>query len=130
MQSFSHINAFAHTPLLQEPKKARLWGGRFRTDTDPVMEKFNNSINFDKRMWAQVSNANACTNARTRSDCLLEHVRSFCTSIETSSCSAAASTETCAADVCHGGLIYRHCWAAILAAAASASVVEQQPRVL
>ncbi|KAG5184655.1 argininosuccinate lyase [Tribonema minus] len=39
--------------LSQEPKKARLWGGRFRTDTDPVMEKFNNSINFDRRMWAQ-----------------------------------------------------------------------------
>lgn len=32
----------------QEGKKARLWGGRFRTDTDPVMEKFNDSLRFDR----------------------------------------------------------------------------------
>lgn len=31
------------------PKK--LWGGRFRGGTDPVMEKFNNSISYDRRMW-------------------------------------------------------------------------------
>mmetsp|Transcript_42711 Transcript_42711/g.69659 ORF Transcript_42711/g.69659 Transcript_42711/m.69659 type:complete len:130 (-) Transcript_42711:2-391(-) len=36
-----------------KPKKARLWGGRFSGDTDPVMEKFNNSIPFDKIMWKQ-----------------------------------------------------------------------------
>mmetsp|Transcript_10438 Transcript_10438/g.31394 ORF Transcript_10438/g.31394 Transcript_10438/m.31394 type:complete len:488 (-) Transcript_10438:1191-2654(-) len=35
------------------PKKAKLWGGRFRGDTDPVMEKFNNSLRFDKRMWEE-----------------------------------------------------------------------------
>ncbi|XP_003729478.2 argininosuccinate lyase isoform X1 [Strongylocentrotus purpuratus] len=29
----------------------KLWGGRFTGDTDPVMEKFNASIEFDKRMW-------------------------------------------------------------------------------
>ena len=28
-------------------------GGRFRGGTDPIMEKFNESINFDKRMWSQ-----------------------------------------------------------------------------
>mmetsp|Transcript_41776 Transcript_41776/g.87676 ORF Transcript_41776/g.87676 Transcript_41776/m.87676 type:complete len:469 (+) Transcript_41776:233-1639(+) len=28
-------------------------GGRFKGGTDPIMEKFNESINFDKRMWAQ-----------------------------------------------------------------------------
>ena len=33
--------------LLQDTKK-RLWGGRFRTDTDPVMEKFNDSLRFDR----------------------------------------------------------------------------------
>ena len=32
-------------------KKAKLWGGRFTGETDPVMEKFNNSINYDKIMW-------------------------------------------------------------------------------
>jgi len=34
-------------------KKAKLWGGRFSGDTDPVMEKFNNSLKFDKLMWKQ-----------------------------------------------------------------------------
>lgn len=28
-------------------------GGRFKGGTDPVMEKFNESISFDKRMWSQ-----------------------------------------------------------------------------
>lgn len=29
----------------------KLWGGRFTGKTDPLMEKFNNSIGFDKRLW-------------------------------------------------------------------------------
>uniref|UniRef100_A0ABM0GIB6 Argininosuccinate lyase-like n=1 Tax=Saccoglossus kowalevskii TaxID=10224 RepID=A0ABM0GIB6_SACKO len=29
----------------------KLWGGRFTGVTDPIMEKFNASIDFDKRMW-------------------------------------------------------------------------------
>ncbi len=28
-------------------------GGRFKGGTDPIMEKFNESMWFDKRMWAQ-----------------------------------------------------------------------------
>jgi len=28
-------------------------GGRFKGGTDPIMEKFNESLSFDKRMWAQ-----------------------------------------------------------------------------
>ncbi|GAB5372318.1 hypothetical protein AAMO2058_001655000 [Amorphochlora amoebiformis] len=31
------------------PKK--LWGGRFTGETDPLMERFNDSIGFDKRLW-------------------------------------------------------------------------------
>eukprot|EP00729_Bicosta_minor_P015076 gene15076-236_t len=31
----------------------KLWGGRFTGETDPVMEAFNASIGFDKRMWKQ-----------------------------------------------------------------------------
>eukprot|EP00036_Acanthoecidae_sp_10tr_P009293 CAMPEP_0182928020 /NCGR_PEP_ID=MMETSP0105_2-20130417/14962_1 /TAXON_ID=81532 ORGANISM="Acanthoeca-like sp., Strain 10tr" /NCGR_SAMPLE_ID=MMETSP0105_2 /ASSEMBLY_ACC=CAM_ASM_000205 /LENGTH=465 /DNA_ID=CAMNT_0025066007 /DNA_START=8 /DNA_END=1405 /DNA_ORIENTATION=+ len=31
----------------------KLWGGRFSGKTDPVMEKFNASIGYDKRMWKQ-----------------------------------------------------------------------------
>jgi argininosuccinate lyase len=29
----------------------KLWGGRFTGATDPLMEKFNASIGFDKRLW-------------------------------------------------------------------------------
>lgn len=29
----------------------KLWGGRFTGRTDPLMEAFNASINFDRRMW-------------------------------------------------------------------------------
>jgi hypothetical protein len=32
---------------------AKLWGGRFSGKTDPIMEKFNASINYDKRMWKE-----------------------------------------------------------------------------
>ena len=32
---------------------AKLWGGRFTGATDPVMEKFNNSIGYDKIMWSE-----------------------------------------------------------------------------
>eukprot|EP01041_Mallomonas_annulata_P004518 gene4518-8974_t len=32
---------------------AKLWGGRFTGKTDPVMEKFNNSIGYDKIMWKE-----------------------------------------------------------------------------
>lgn len=31
----------------------KLWGGRFTGNTDPLMEKFNESLPFDKRMWKQ-----------------------------------------------------------------------------
>jgi argininosuccinate lyase len=32
---------------------SKLWGGRFSGATDPVMEKFNNSMKFDHIMWKQ-----------------------------------------------------------------------------
>lgn len=34
-----------------EPKK--LWGGRFTGATDPLMEKFNESLPFDRRLSAE-----------------------------------------------------------------------------
>ena len=42
-----------------EPKK--LWGGRFTGKTDPLMEKFNESLPFDKRMWAEDIQARAAS---------------------------------------------------------------------
>jgi hypothetical protein len=86
MQALSH-SALARNSL-QEPKKARLWGGRFRTDTDPVMEKFNNSINFDKRMWAQASKLYvyicthiSCTNMRRHTETVLLKCAHFSSSL-------------------------------------------------
>ena len=35
------------------PSAQKLWGGRFSGATDPVMEKFNNSLKFDKCMWRE-----------------------------------------------------------------------------
>jgi hypothetical protein len=29
----------------------KLWGGRFTGETDKLMEKFNDSLPFDKRLW-------------------------------------------------------------------------------
>lgn len=34
------------------PAEKKLWGGRFTGATDPLMEKFNESLPFDKRLWA------------------------------------------------------------------------------
>jgi argininosuccinate lyase len=31
-------------------EKKKLWGGRFSEDIDPLMEKFNESLSFDRRM--------------------------------------------------------------------------------
>lgn len=45
------MQASTATPASTEPKK--LWGGRFTGETDPLMEKFNESLPFDKRMWAE-----------------------------------------------------------------------------
>lgn len=36
-----------------DAQPAKLWGGRFTGKTDPLMEKFNESLPFDKRMWAE-----------------------------------------------------------------------------
>ena len=30
---------------------AKLWGGRFTGSVDPLLEKFNESLSYDKRMW-------------------------------------------------------------------------------
>jgi argininosuccinate lyase len=38
---------------MSKPAAAKLWGGRFSGATDPVMEKFNNSMKFDNIMWKQ-----------------------------------------------------------------------------
>ena len=42
-------------PASQKSSKSgdvkKLWGGRFTGATDPLMESFNQSINFDKRLW-------------------------------------------------------------------------------
>lgn len=37
----------------EEAGTKKLWGGRFTGKTDPLMEKFNESLPVDKRMWAE-----------------------------------------------------------------------------
>lgn len=51
-------------------------GGRFKGGTDPIMEKFNESISFDQRMWSQdirgsiaFAKANALTGIITQAEC-------------------------------------------------------------
>ena len=45
----------SHFSSNQQPAAVgtNLWGGRFTGETDPIMEKFNNSINYDKIMWRE-----------------------------------------------------------------------------
>ncbi|KDN45907.1 putative ARG4-arginosuccinate lyase [Tilletiaria anomala UBC 951] len=33
--------------------KQKLWGGRFTGKTDPLMHEYNQSLSYDRRMWAQ-----------------------------------------------------------------------------
>jgi argininosuccinate lyase len=45
----------------------KLWGGRFESGTDPLMEEFNDSISFDKRLWkADIQGSEAWVRALTR----------------------------------------------------------------
>lgn len=34
-----------------EQAGSKLWGGRFREGVDPVMERFNRSLDYDRIMW-------------------------------------------------------------------------------
>lgn len=34
-------------------EEKKLWGGRFTGATDPLMDKFNESLPLDKRMWRE-----------------------------------------------------------------------------
>lgn len=53
----------------QEDKK--LWGGRFRGKVDPVMDKFNESLSVDQRMWqADLEGSQAYAQALERSGVL------------------------------------------------------------
>ena len=55
----------ASVPDAPAPEK-KLWGGRFTGKTDPLMEKFNESLPFDRRMWAEdirVSHSRECCRA-------------------------------------------------------------------
>lgn len=45
------LQAAAVQEAAQGTKK--LWGGRFTGQTDPLMEKFNESLPFDRRMWQE-----------------------------------------------------------------------------
>jgi argininosuccinate lyase len=49
---------------------AKLWGGRFSGATDPIMEKFNSSIGYDKAMWREdITGSQAYAKALADSRC-------------------------------------------------------------
>ncbi len=51
----------------------KLWGGRFSGATDPLMEQFNASINFDKRMWlADILGSQAYAAALAQADIITQ----------------------------------------------------------
>ena len=37
---------------LSDVKDSKLWGGRFQIGLDPLMEEFNASLKFDKRLYS------------------------------------------------------------------------------
>ncbi|RVD88576.1 uncharacterized protein DFL_002756 [Arthrobotrys flagrans] len=39
--------------MTSQPSKLKLWGGRFTGKTDPLMQMYNESLSYDKRMYAQ-----------------------------------------------------------------------------
>ena len=51
----------------------KLWGGRFTGKTDPLMERFNASIGFDRRLWqADIRGSQAYARALARAGLLSE----------------------------------------------------------
>ncbi|XP_067866413.1 argininosuccinate lyase-like isoform X2 [Heterodontus francisci] len=46
------LHVWSPTLEMAGSEGAKLWGGRFVGSMDPIMEKFNAAIPFDKRMWA------------------------------------------------------------------------------
>lgn len=51
----------------------KLWGGRFTGKTDPLMEEFNASIGFDKRLWkADIQGSQAYARAIARAGIITE----------------------------------------------------------
>ena len=51
----------------------KLWGGRFTGKTDPLMEQFNASIGFDRRLWhADIRGSQAYARALARAGLLTE----------------------------------------------------------
>lgn len=52
----------------------KLWGGRFSGALDPLMEEFNASINFDRRLWlADIRGSQAYARALAAAGLLTEH---------------------------------------------------------
>lgn len=60
------------TPTSPPPApEKKLWGGRFRGKVDPIMDKFNESLSVDKRMWqADLEGSQAYAQALQRSGVL------------------------------------------------------------
>lgn len=56
-------------------EQKKLWGGRFTGATDPLMEKFNESLPFDKRMWRE--DLRVCSTPRHHSHIIPSRLTSY-----------------------------------------------------
>ncbi|CAO1626565.1 unnamed protein product [Sympodiomycopsis kandeliae] len=57
-------------------RKKKLWGGRFSGSVDPLMHAYNESLSYDKRMWAQdIRGSIAYANAQVKTGILTESER-------------------------------------------------------
>ena len=65
--------AFASSASSSPAATTKLWGGRFTGKTDPLMEKFNNSLRFDRRLWrADIEGSRAYAQGLLRAGLLSE----------------------------------------------------------
>jgi hypothetical protein len=51
--SSNTLHSYFSSSFMAQEGTSKLWGGRFTGKTDPVMEKFNNSIGYDQIMWKE-----------------------------------------------------------------------------
>ncbi|KAI0692393.1 putative argininosuccinate lyase [Cytidiella melzeri] len=59
---------------MEQPTKQKLWGGRFTGKTDPLMHEFNQSLRYDKRMYAaDIIGSIAYSKALTKVGILTHH---------------------------------------------------------
>ncbi|GFG32115.1 hypothetical protein Cfor_06885 [Coptotermes formosanus] len=69
----NNLNTLKEDPKRTMGAHTKLWGGRFSEETDPLLEKLNASIAYDKRMWYEdIQGSQAYAHALQRAGFLTE----------------------------------------------------------